>query len=215
MKRPNIKTFFPEYFAPKDVARMFHENPELKQYIHALDAYIDHLEENQGWSTDMENIPKHTDLLFVVGEEVKFGQFEYYDPNKFECLSEMVTPDGEYEQYNKDEVSKWRLLPKPLKLETNFGDIDIVKDPNLGPDEVRVEKPINFQIIKDYTQEEIDSTYRKNVCPECKGKLVKNGTTNEGWTYKSKCESCHTNFLFDESDMGQTLPYLRKNPDQS
>lgn len=44
MKRPTIKNFFPEDFTPKDVARMFHENPELKQYIHALDAYIDHLE---------------------------------------------------------------------------------------------------------------------------------------------------------------------------
>lgn len=47
MNRPDITTFFPEDFTPKDVAKMFQENPELKDYIHALDAYIDHLEDKQ------------------------------------------------------------------------------------------------------------------------------------------------------------------------
>lgn len=82
---------------------------ERIQIIEDAFAWIQHLEENNAWNEDIESVPKGTDILFVVGDAVKFGQFAYYSDNDFECLSEMITADGEYERYSKNEVSKWKL----------------------------------------------------------------------------------------------------------
>jgi hypothetical protein len=113
MNRPLISDFFPESFTPKDLNKVFLANPELYRYIQALDGYIDALEEETKWNHDMDNIPKGTDLLFVTDNEVKFGQFEYYDSDVFEALAEMITSDGDYNSFHKSKVEKWRLLPKP------------------------------------------------------------------------------------------------------
>lgn len=112
MKRPTIDEFFPESTTPKDINDVFLNNPGLYQYIQFLDRYVDWLEENNQWSTDMETIPKNTYLLFVVGDEVKFGQFAYYSEDCFECMAE-VHHDGAFEEYTKQQVSKWRLMIKP------------------------------------------------------------------------------------------------------
>mgnify|MGYP005749625231 CR=1 FL=1 len=44
MKRPTIDQFFPESTTPKDLNRVFLNNPELYRFIQALDGYIDWLE---------------------------------------------------------------------------------------------------------------------------------------------------------------------------
>jgi hypothetical protein len=99
-------------------------------------------------------------------------------------------------------------------INTPYGDLTFKKLDSLAPNKIFIQnsdKNVNFQIVKEYSQEEINEKYHQGICPECEGKLRYNGTTNQGWTYKSTCDSCHTNFLFDQSDMGQTLPYLRKD----
>ena len=66
------------------------------------------------WNKKLEEAPKGVDLLFCTKGEVKFGQFAYYTENEFECIAEMVSPDGEYERYKKEEVDGWSFLPNAL-----------------------------------------------------------------------------------------------------
>ncbi|HAH37773.1 MAG TPA: hypothetical protein DCL81_15065 [Algoriphagus sp.] len=112
MKRPTIEQFFSESTTPKDINQVFLNNPELYRYIQFLDRYIDYLEEKDQWFTDMDQIPKNTYLLFVVDDEVKFGQFAFYSEDCFECMSE-VDHDGGFQRYTKKQVSKWRLMIEP------------------------------------------------------------------------------------------------------
>lgn len=45
MNRPLIFDFFPNTTSPKDLNKVFMANPELYQYIQALNGYIDELEQ--------------------------------------------------------------------------------------------------------------------------------------------------------------------------
>ena len=67
--------------------------------------------------------------------------------------------------------------------------------------------------VKVYTQEDIDSKFRNNKCLECKdGELDYTGSSPDGgWVSYYQCDNCHTQYQFQETDMGQTLPYLESN----
>lgn len=66
---------------------------------------------------------------------------------------------------------------------------------------------------KTYTQEEINSKFRKKECLECEsGKLHRADTSQSGgWVAYYNCDKCNTRYEFQETDMGQTLPYLESN----
>lgn len=66
------------------------------------------------WNRNLDEVPKGKNILFCSKGEVKFGQFAYYTENEFECLSEMITPDGEYERYKKEVVDAWTFLPNAI-----------------------------------------------------------------------------------------------------
>jgi hypothetical protein len=250
MNRPTITTFFPEDFTPKDVAKMFQENPELKQYIHALDAYIDHLEEKPSklqafkdyvhQRLDEAGIEKEPNgehsqhgcrigdrLDLVLSERIKLKDAMVI-PNipigfRVDVLPIPFMKKGEAHLLVHPENH-----PNKIEIETDHGKIGVFNSKFLKHGEIGIvdlsidfnsglskSESVNFQIVKDYSQDQIDLKYRKGLCVECGEKIIHDGTINQGWTYKSHCEKCNTHYLFDESDMGQSMPYLRKNPDQS
>jgi len=57
MERPNIKNFFSENTTPQMVNNLFLEQPELYNYIQALDNYIDYL------SSQLEPLKKNAEGL--------------------------------------------------------------------------------------------------------------------------------------------------------
>lgn len=61
---------------------------------------------------------------------------------------------------------------------------------------------------KEYTQEEINSSFRKNKCPECCNPIKRDGSESKGWVYRWNCIKCGTKYKFIETDMGQTSPWL-------
>jgi ferredoxin-like protein FixX len=66
--------------------------------------------------------------------------------------------------------------------------------------------------MKQYSQDEIRNKFRQRNCLECEtGKLQSMGTSSGGWVYIYKCDKCNTKYEFQETDMGQTLPYLESD----
>ena len=62
---------------------------------------------------------------------------------------------------------------------------------------------------KTYSQNEISEKFRNKKCLECtEGILV---LISSGWVSKYKCTNCNIRYEFQESDMGQSLPYLESN----
>tara|TARA_R110000850_G_scaffold26227_1_gene75212 strand:- start:263 stop:709 length:447 start_codon:yes stop_codon:yes gene_type:complete len=64
-----------------------------------------------------------------------------------------------------------------------------------------------------YSQDKIDSKFRKEECLECNdGKLNYTGSSDfGGWVMYHKCDKCNIKYEFQETDMGQTQPYLVSN----
>jgi len=54
-------------------------------------------------------------------------------------------------------------------------------------------------------------------CLECvKGKVIHTGNSPQGgWVAYYTCDCCGTNYEYQDSDMGQTLPSLRSNADEN
>ena len=66
---------------------------------------------------------------------------------------------------------------------------------------------------KTYSQDEINSKFRKDECLECEeGKLKYTYSSPDGgWMSYYKCGKCGAKYKFQETDMGQTLPHLESN----
>lgn len=49
-----------------------------------------------------------------------------------------------------------------------------------------------------------------STCPECSYKCIFDKDRDSNWTWFYKCPSCNSKFEYIPTDMGQTLPALKK-----
>lgn len=65
---------------------------------------------------------------------------------------------------------------------------------------------------KKYSEKEIFSKFINHECLECSaGDLIYTGTKNNGWTCLYTCNNCGVKYEYEDSDMGQTPPYLKSD----
>jgi len=74
--------------------------------------------------------------------------------------------------------------------------------------------------MKSYSLQEIQKLWwagQIKRCLECvKGKVIHTGNSPQGgWVAYYTCDCCGTNYEYQDSDMGQTLPSLRSNADEN
>jgi len=64
--------------------------------------------------------------------------------------------------------------------------------------------------VEGYSQEDIFHKFRNKKCLECEDVELesKGSSPNGGWVYYYECNSCAVKYEFQESDMGQSQPYL-------